>query len=360
MAKSKTVSVIDAKRELGLRYQKCVAARKELELRLEKAVHDAKQNERQWQSTKNQLERDIKKTREQAKRATHNELARLAEQLEQAQNGFADERRAHEATHAALRSANVELNEVHQRLAAAEMSAGTPIGGGGMDPFSWGGVSSNGSSSGSGVVVAGGGSGGGSDSEVSSSVVTDMGGGDYMLGPARFGSDGQYRQYQRVAQQQQRHRPAGGGQQQQQQQQQRLAQQHGRRKKKSGKPPRPPSGSHAGTRGGSGGADRVVSAAAAAAEMAAAEHRSAPPPQPQSPEQEQHEDRFRNSSSPAASTSPVPLSSTYIKSHPRLSGMVGEEDSLDSPGKRAAAVILGATQFVRKRANQRRAKRSFT
>ena len=52
LAKSKTVTMIEAKRDLGLRYQKCVGQRKELELKNEKMIHDNEQLKRIWESEK--------------------------------------------------------------------------------------------------------------------------------------------------------------------------------------------------------------------------------------------------------------------------------------------------------------------
>ena len=128
LAKSKTVSIIEAKRDLGLRYSKCMAQRKELELKLEKLIHDETQMKRNWESEKSNLDRKIRTISEKIKREMQVDLTKLSTKLEKSNEMFENEREHHKSTHTALEQANEEIETLVVRLAQAQEDAGTPIG----------------------------------------------------------------------------------------------------------------------------------------------------------------------------------------------------------------------------------------
>ena len=127
LAKSKTVTMIEAKRDLGLRYQKCVGQRKELELKNEKIIHDNEQLKRIWESEKKILNKKIRTIEEKTTREMQIELTKLSTQLETAHQQFNGEREHHQSTHAALEQCNQEIETLVLRLAVAQEHARTPI-----------------------------------------------------------------------------------------------------------------------------------------------------------------------------------------------------------------------------------------
>ena len=127
LAKSKTVSVIEAKRELGLRYQKCMGQRKEMELKIEKLIHDDEQTSRNHTSEKNILERKIRTIKEKVERGMNMKMSTLAAQLETAREEFETEREHHQSTHTALEQAGEEIDTLVVKLAEAHEGYGTPI-----------------------------------------------------------------------------------------------------------------------------------------------------------------------------------------------------------------------------------------
>lgn len=301
LAKSKTISVIDAKREMGLRYQKCVAARKELELRLEKEKHDQAQLQRMFDSEKQTLERRLRGLKEKTQRESHVELAKMAKALEAAKSSASEEREAHEVTHRALRSAHVELDELNTRLAEAEaeserLAAERTRGFVGI----------------------------GSDSHaanISSAHEWGSGSGQSPIESSFFASQNNQRSF--AARSEHGVAKAPGA-------------------EETGRPPRPPAQSSS-SAGESDGNDEHTTHYQGAAEP------------------ETHLTVEPHSRQEDSALLSVP--SSFERQHPRVEGILQqhssflEEPSLDSPGKRAAAVIMGATDFVRRRSAKRKSRK---
>ena len=318
LAKSKTVSVIDAKREMGLRYQKCVAARKELELRLEKRKHDEAQAQRKFESERQTLERRLRAVKEKTQRESHAALARLSQEVERAQAGAAEERETHEVTHRALRSAHAELDELHTRLAEAEAEAER------LSSHQSGGRARSQAAYPSHGEEWGGGSGA---SPIEHGYGAGSGGG--LEGRASISQSSSGRRRPSHSRQHRGENTATAG---------------PSSFETAGRPPRPP---------GSGGRG--------ARESSPRGGRPEPERHGGGVEGEEHggygADRRQEDS--ALLSAP----SHFAQQNPRVAGILEqhssflEEPSLDSPGQRAAAVIMGATDFVRRRSAKRKSRK---
>ena len=127
LAKSKTVSIIEAKRELGSRYTKCMNQRKEINLKLEKLIHDEEQNKRNHLSEKNNLERKIRTIKDKVERSYNTKMSNLSTKLEKSCTEFETEREHHQSTNKALEDAKEEIDALVIRLATAHEENKTPI-----------------------------------------------------------------------------------------------------------------------------------------------------------------------------------------------------------------------------------------